>query len=81
MIHTSRMQHESDYSERGRKVNLRGVFLGCKFACAQFLKQGLDSSERRGWIVNTSSMLGLVGITGGAGEFPRILEKRQKWGP
>lgn len=51
-----------------RKVNLRGVFLGCKFACAQFLKQELDSSGHRGWIVNTASMLGLVGIAGGAGE-------------
>lgn len=52
-----------------RRVNLRGVFLGCKFACAQFLKQDLDSNGRRGWIVNTASMLGLVGISGGAGGF------------
>lgn len=63
------MTCELHHSERDRKVNLRGVFLGCKFACAQFLKQELDSSGRRGWIVNTASMLGLVGITGGAGEF------------
>ena len=55
-----------------RKVNLRGVFLGCKFACAQFLKQELDSSGHQGWIVNTASMLGLVGIAGGAGEFLRV---------
>lgn len=49
-------------------MNLRGVFLGCKFACAQFLKQELDPNGRRGWIVNTASMLGLVGMMGGAGE-------------
>lgn len=49
-------------------MNLRGVFLGCKFACAQFLKQELDSSGHRGWIVNTASILGLVGMAGGAGE-------------
>ncbi|MCJ1271349.1 hypothetical protein MMC22_011249 [Lobaria immixta] len=53
---------------RGR-VNLRGVFLGCKFACAQFLNQELDSNGRRGWIVNTASMLGLVGMSGGAAAY------------
>lgn len=51
------------------RVNLRGVFLGCKFACAQFLNQELDSNGRRGWIVNTASMLGLVGMSGGAAAY------------
>lgn len=51
-----------------RRVNLRGVFLGCKYACAQFMKQDLDSSGRRGWIINVSSMLGYVGIKGGTGK-------------
>lgn len=50
-----------------RQVNVRGPYLGSKFACAQFLKQDLNELGRRGWIVNVSSMLGFVGITGGAG--------------
>ncbi|MCJ1470299.1 hypothetical protein MMC07_008944 [Pseudocyphellaria aurata] len=54
---------------RRGNVNLRGVFLGCKYACAQFLKQDLDWNGRRGWIVNTASILGLVGISGGAAAY------------
>ena len=42
-------------------INSRSVFLGCKFACAQFMKQEPHSSGHRGWIVNTSSIMGLVG--------------------
>ena len=52
-----------------RKVNLRGVYLGCKYACAQFLKQELNESGRRGWIINVSSMLGYVGIKGGTAAY------------
>ncbi len=52
-----------------RKVNLSGVYLGCKYACAQFLKQELNESGRRGWIVNVSSMLGYVGIKGGTAAY------------
>jgi len=51
------------------RVNLRGVYLGCKYACGQFLKQDLDRSGRRGWIVNVSSMLGYVGIKGGTAAY------------
>jgi len=51
-----------------RRVNLRGVFLGSKFACAQFLKQDLDPSGHRGWIINTASGAGLKGVAGGASE-------------
>ncbi|KAL9104151.1 MAG: hypothetical protein Q9187_008935 [Circinaria calcarea] len=47
-------------------VNVRGMFLGCKFACAQFLSQGLSPSGQRGYIVNTASIFGLVGVDGGA---------------
>ncbi|KAG8529628.1 uncharacterized protein KY384_005108 [Bacidia gigantensis] len=47
-------------------VNLRSVFLGCKYACAQFLKQKPWPSGDRGWIVNTASILGAVGIIDGA---------------
>ena len=49
-----------------RTVNLRSVYLGCKYACAQFLRQDLGPSGHRGWIVNTSSILGVVGFRDGA---------------
>jgi len=42
-------------------INSRSMFLGCKHACAQFLKQEPHTSGHRGWIVNTSSVMGLVG--------------------
>lgn len=41
-------------------VNSTGVFLGIKFAVQQMLKQTPHSSGDRGWIINTSSILGLV---------------------
>ena len=66
--------------ELGRRVSSTGVYLGCKFALGQFMKQDLDPSGRRGWIVNVSSMLGMVGITGGFGEnellLPRLPQAR-----
>lgn len=43
------------------RINSRSVFLGCKFACAQFLQQEAHPSGHRGWIVNTASIMGLVG--------------------
>lgn len=42
-------------------VNLKSVFLGCKYATAQMLKQDLNSAGDRGWIINMSSIYGLVG--------------------
>ncbi|KAL8749952.1 MAG: hypothetical protein Q9184_006606, partial [Pyrenodesmia sp. 2 TL-2023] len=51
------------------RVNSRSVFLGCKFAIAQFLSQPVHSSGHRGWIINTASMLGLVGLKPSAGAY------------
>ncbi|KAI8625858.1 NAD(P)-binding protein [Xylariaceae sp. FL1651] len=42
-------------------VNTKSVFLGCKYVIAQMLKQDLHSSGHRGWIINMSSIFGLVG--------------------
>ncbi|KAJ0375605.1 hypothetical protein COL26b_006111 [Colletotrichum chrysophilum] len=42
-------------------VNATSVFLGCKYAIAQMLTQPLLPSGDRGWIVNVSSIFGLVG--------------------
>ncbi|KAI9757246.1 MAG: hypothetical protein M4579_003546 [Chaenotheca gracillima] len=45
------------------KINARGVFLGCKYACRQFLKQDLHPDNgQRGWIVNTASVLAFIGM-------------------
>ncbi|TCJ33524.1 SDR family NAD(P)-dependent oxidoreductase [Parafrankia sp. BMG5.11] len=49
--------HTIEEFERITSVNLRGVFLGCKYAVAQFKKQG-DG----GVILNTGSVAGLVGL-------------------
>lgn len=43
------------------KVNARSVFLGSKYAVAQFLRQEPLPSGHRGWIINTASIMGLVG--------------------
>jgi NAD(P)-dependent dehydrogenase (short-subunit alcohol dehydrogenase family) len=46
------------------RINSRGVWLGCKYATAQMMAQEPHSSGDRGWIINTSSILGLVGFPG-----------------
>jgi NAD(P)-dependent dehydrogenase (short-subunit alcohol dehydrogenase family) len=43
------------------RVNSKSVFLGCKYAVAQMLAQEPHSSGDRGWIVNISSIMGIVG--------------------
>lgn len=48
------------------RVNARSVFLGCKYATGQMLKQEPHPSGDRGWIINTASILGLVGFPGTA---------------
>lgn len=42
-------------------VNAKSVFLGSKYAIAQMLNQPPHSSGDRGWIINMSSIYGLVG--------------------
>ncbi|KAL8783607.1 MAG: hypothetical protein Q9195_009341 [Heterodermia aff. obscurata] len=56
---------EEDTWDKTMQVNLRSVFLGCKYACAQFLQQHPLPNGHRGWIVNTASIFGLVGFEGG----------------
>lgn len=51
---------ESDW-DKTMAINAKGVFLGCKYALAQMLKQDpLPGHDDRGWIVNTASIQGLV---------------------
>ena len=45
------------------KINSKGVWLGCKYAVAQMLKQDIIAENGdRGWIVNTASVAGWIGI-------------------
>ncbi|SLM37851.1 gluconate 5-dehydrogenase [Lasallia pustulata] len=46
------------------RVNARSVFLGCKYATGQMLKQEPHVNGDRGWIINTASVMGLVGFPG-----------------
>jgi len=46
------------------EVNGKGVYLGCKFAAGQMIKQDPGVSGDRGWIVNLCSIVGLVGQAG-----------------
>ncbi|KAF2204062.1 putative short chain type dehydrogenase [Delitschia confertaspora ATCC 74209] len=43
-------------------INLRGVFLGCKYASAQMIKQDPHPNGDRGWIINLASIVGLIGM-------------------
>ncbi|KAK5119347.1 hypothetical protein LTR85_007703 [Meristemomyces frigidus] len=51
---------ESDW-DKTMAINVKGVFLGCKYALIQMLKQDpIPGHEDRGWIVNTASIQSLV---------------------
>ena len=55
---------EHDYDQT-MAINAKGIFLGCKYATKQMLKQeplkNVDGSDKsRGWIINTASVQGLV---------------------
>lgn len=43
------------------RVNAKSVFLGCKYALTQMLLQEPHSSGDRGWIINISSIMGMIG--------------------
>jgi len=56
--------------DRTHAINQRGVWLGCKHAVTQMLAQeprapNARGDRPRGWIINTASMLGLIGLRGG----------------
>ncbi|EGD88684.1 hypothetical protein H112_03605 [Trichophyton rubrum D6] len=62
-----RLHETPEYSwDRIMGVNGKGVWLGCKYAAAQMLAQEPPSTGDRGWIVNTASVMGLVGIQCGS---------------
>lgn len=43
------------------RVNAKSVFLGCKYALIQMLKQEPRLGRDRGWIINISSIMGMIG--------------------
>ncbi|KAF9887189.1 hypothetical protein FE257_010443 [Aspergillus nanangensis] len=55
-------EREEEVFHRTMMVNCWGVFLGCKYAVRQFLKQDCLPSGDRGWIVNLGSTSSLVGV-------------------
>src|SRR5947207_9832952 len=61
--------------DKTMRVNVRSVFLGCKYAVAQMLKQDIHPMGSRGWIVNTASAFGLVGANG-CRECPKSTRRR-----
>lgn len=50
----------------GMKVNVKGVWHGIKYSCAQFLNQEPHTSGDRGWIINLCSIMGLIAISNAA---------------
>ncbi|KKY21331.1 putative alcohol dehydrogenase [Phaeomoniella chlamydospora] len=47
------------------RVNIRGVFLGCKYGGAQMIKQARNPQcNRAGTIINMASVLGVLGLAG-----------------
>jgi len=61
----AKRMHETDEKifDGSIKVNSKGVWLGCKYAIAQMLKQDIIAENGdRGWIVNTASVAGWIGI-------------------
>lgn len=56
-------------------VNAKSVFYCCKYAIAQMLRQDVRDGHR-GWIINMSSIFGLVGGRANSKFFSMCLEVR-----
>lgn len=52
---------EESAFEKTMQVNIKGVFLGTKFATRQMKGQEPHPSGDRGWVINLASVYGLVG--------------------
>jgi NAD(P)-dependent dehydrogenase (short-subunit alcohol dehydrogenase family) len=57
-------EFEEEAFEKTMGVNVKGVFLGTKFAARQMTKQEPGPNGDRGWIVNLASVYGLGGGLG-----------------
>jgi NAD(P)-dependent dehydrogenase (short-subunit alcohol dehydrogenase family) len=56
-------EFSEEYFDKTISINLRGVFLGIKYAAKQMVTQDPHPSGDRGWIINLASVLGLNGIS------------------
>lgn len=72
MVNNAGISHESknpallhdtpnELWDSAMRINSKSVFLGCKYAIQQMLKQDALPSGDRGWIINMSSIFGLIG--------------------
>ncbi|KAF2472935.1 putative short chain type dehydrogenase [Lindgomyces ingoldianus] len=59
--------YPEDWFDKTLAVNLKGVFLGCKYASKQMMGQDPGPNGDRGWIINLASVLGLGGTPKSAG--------------
>jgi NAD(P)-dependent dehydrogenase (short-subunit alcohol dehydrogenase family) len=57
-------EYEETAFEKTMDVNIKGVFLGTKYASQQMLAQEPGPSMDRAWIINLGSVLGLSGGPG-----------------
>jgi len=64
--HGLKSVHETDDETYGitMRVNSRSVFLGYKYAGQQMIQRDPQPSGDWGWIINTPSIAGLVGLAG-----------------
>lgn len=51
---------DEDVWDTTMNINAKSVFLGCKYATKQMLEQEPHSSGDRGWIINMSSIMGII---------------------
>ena len=57
-------EYDDAVFETTMQVNIKGVFLGTKYASKQMIAQDAGPSGDKGWIINLSSIFGLVGQSG-----------------
>ncbi|KAJ5980883.1 Short-chain dehydrogenase [Penicillium waksmanii] len=54
-------QTDEDLWDTTMRINSKSVFLGCKYAIAQMLTQDAHPTGDRGWIINISSIMAMIG--------------------
>lgn len=57
-------QSNEDIFDAHMQINVKGVYLGCKYALKQMKEQEPLASGDRGWIVNLASISAFVGMPG-----------------
>jgi len=55
-------EYSPEHFEKIISINLKGVFLGIKYATAQMIQQEPSPSGDKGWIINMASVWGMAGM-------------------